>query len=180
MPQPLQPYDFDLVYRDHVQRVARWAARLLGASSDVDDVVQEVFLTAHRLLPGFRGEAAISTWLFTLTTNAVRVHGRRAGRWRDLQHRAQLLQAAAQGHASDPEAQLERQRDLALAREALEAMSEKYRTLLVLFRLEGLSGEELAARSGLPVATVWVRLHRARAQFAAEVERRAARPVRMA
>jgi DNA-directed RNA polymerase specialized sigma24 family protein len=50
-------------------------------------------------------------------------------------------------------------------------MSEKYRTMLVLFRLEGLSGEELAALSGLPIATVWVRLHRARAQFAAKVDR---------
>ena len=170
MPTPEQRYDFDLVYRDHVQRVARWSAWLLGPSSDVDDVVQEVFLTAHRLLPSFRGEAAISTWLFRLTTNAVRVHRRRAGRWRNLQHRVQLLQPAAQAHTRNPEEELERQRELALAYEALDAMSEKYRTMLVLFRLEGLSGEELAALSGLPIATVWVRLHRARAQFAAKVE----------
>ena len=166
-----QRYDFDLVYRDHVQRVARWAAWLLGPSSDVDDVVQEVFLTAHRLLPGFRGEAAVSTWLFRLTTNAVRVHRRRAGRWLNLKDRVQMLQTAAQAHAGNPEEELERQRDLAIASEALDAMPEKYRTMLVLFRLEGLSGEELAALSGLPIATVWVRLHRARAQFAAKVDR---------
>jgi len=171
MPPFAQTYDFDLVYRDHAQRVARWAAWLLGPSSDVDDVVQEVFLTAHRLLPSFRGEAAVGTWLFRLTTNAVRVHRRRAGRWRHLQHRVQLLQTAAQAHARNPEEHLDCQQDLAIASEALDAMSEKYRTMLVLFRLEGLSGEELAAVSGLPIATVWVRLHRARAQFAAEVER---------
>jgi RNA polymerase sigma-70 factor (ECF subfamily) len=133
-------------------------------------VVQEVFLTAHRLLPQFRGEAAVSTWLFQLTTNAVRVHRRRAGRWRNLQDRMKLLQPAAQAHVPDPEEDLERQRDLAIASAALQAMPEKYRTLLVLFRLEGRSGEELAALSGLPLATVWVRLHRARAQFAAQVD----------
>src|SRR5262245_55487420 len=171
MPSPEQPYDFDRVYRDHVQRVARWAAWLLGPSSDVEDVVQEVFLTAHRLLPGFRGEAAVSTWLFRLTANAVRVHRRRAGRWRNLRHSVQMLQVAAQAHTRNPEEELERQRDLALACEALDSMPEKYRTMLVLFRLEGMSGEELAAQSGLPIATVWVRLHRARAQFAAKVER---------
>jgi RNA polymerase sigma-70 factor (ECF subfamily) len=163
--------DFDRVYRDHVQQVGRWAAWMLRASSDVDDVVQEVFLTAHRLLPAFRGEAAISTWLFRLTVNAVRVQGRRVGRWRSLRQRAQLHQAAAQAPPGNPEEELERQRDLAIACAALEAMSEKSRTMLVLFRLEGLSGEELAARSGIPVATVWVRLHRARAEFASRVDR---------
>ena len=171
MPPLEPPYDFDLVYRDHAQRVARWAAWLLGSSSDVDDVVQEVFLTAHRLLPSFRGEAAVGTWLFRLTANAVRVHRRRAGRWRNLQHKVQLLQTAIQAHVRNPEEELERQRDLAIASEALDAMPEKYRTMLVLSRLDGLSGEELAALSGLPIATVWVRLHRARAQFAAKVER---------
>jgi RNA polymerase sigma-70 factor, ECF subfamily len=171
MPSSEPRYDFDLVYREHVQRVARWAAWLLGPSAEVEDVVQEVFLTAHRLLPRFRGEAAVSTWLFQLTTNAVRVQRRRTGRWRKLQRGVQMLQAAAQAHGPTPEDELVRQRDFALAYEALDAMSEKYRTLLVLFRLEGLSGEEIAALTGIRIATVWVRLHRARAQFADKVER---------
>jgi RNA polymerase sigma-70 factor (ECF subfamily) len=171
MPSSEQRYDFDVVYRDHVQRVARWAAWLLGPSSDVEDVVQEVFLTAHRLLPRFRGDAAISTWLFQLTTNAARGQRRRTGRWRKLQRGVQLLQTATLPHGPTPEEDLERRRESALAYEALDAMSEKYRTLLVLFRLEGLSGEEIAALTGIRVATVWVRLHRARAQFADNVER---------
>jgi RNA polymerase sigma-70 factor (ECF subfamily) len=171
MPSSEPPYDFDLVYREHVQRVARWAAWLLGPSSDVEDVVQEVFLTAHRLLPRFRGDAAVSTWLFQLTSNAVRAQRRRTGRWRKLQRGVQLLQTTTQALGPTPDEELERQREAALVYEALDAMPEKYRTLLVLFRLEGLSGEEIATLTGIRIATVWVRLHRARMQFAEQVER---------
>ncbi len=48
--------DFDAIYAQHVQRVARWTARLAGPRADVEDLVQDVFLRIHRRLPTFRGE----------------------------------------------------------------------------------------------------------------------------
>ena len=57
--------------------------------------------------------------------------------------------------------------------EELSRLPEKYRTVLVLFELEGLSGEDVAALTGTKLATVWVHLHRARAAFLAQMERQA-------
>src|SRR5262249_42120154 len=74
--------DFATVYGLNVERVLRWAHRLVGPTTtlDADDIVQEVFITAHRLLPRFRGECQLSTWLYRLTENAVRHHRRREKR----------------------------------------------------------------------------------------------------
>lgn len=161
------PFDFDAVYRAHAQAVARFAARLGGPVFDVEDAVQEVFLIVHRLLPEYRGDAKITTWLYRITENVVR-HRRRKERWR------RWLSGSADEVAGDlpslqptPVEELERSRASALVYRALDGMSERYRTLIILFEIEGRSGEEIAELMDAKVATVWVWLHRARAQFAA-------------
>src|SRR5258705_10777142 len=154
---------FDQIYRDHVQQVARWAARLVGSTADAEDVVQEVFLTAHRLLPSFRGDAKITTWLFRLTANAARHHRRRRARRRWLQLAAQFFAAQdSQPHERTPLEQLQSSNDLELVQVALDSLPEKHRTVLILSRLEGLSCEEIAALTQTKVSTACVRLHRAR------------------
>ncbi len=170
-------HDFDAIYRDHVQRVARWAGWLLRSPGDVEDVVQDVFVTAHRLLPGFRGEAEIATWLFRLTANAVRHHERRARRRRWLRLGARVL-TTFEPEPPTPEQILESTRDLRALREALDSLPDKYRTVLILARLEGLSGEQIAEITETKVATVWVRLHRARAELAARFAKRREQPER--
>jgi RNA polymerase sigma-70 factor (ECF subfamily) len=159
-------HDFDAIYRDHVQRVARWAAWLLRSHGDVEDVVQDVFVTAHRLLPKFRGDAQVSTWLFRLTANAVRHHERRARRVRWLRIGASVL-SPCDPEPPTPDQVLESNRELRVLREALDRLPDKYRTVLILARLEGLSGEQIAEITETKVATVWVRLHRARTELAA-------------
>ena len=171
-----EAHDFELIYRDHVQRVARWAGWLVRSSSDVEDVVQEVFLTAHRLLPGFRGDAQLSTWLFRLTANAARHHRRRGTRRRWLQLAARMLNVA-ESPASSPEEKLQTSRELRILREALDELPEKYRTVLILSRLEGLSGEQIAALTQTKLATVWVRIHRARTELATRFARLCERPI---
>ena len=158
--------NFDLIYRDNVQRVGRWAGWLVRSASEVEDVVQDVFLTAHRLLPRFRGDSQISTWLFRLTVNAARHHRRRQQRRRWLQFGFRML-TVAEPAAPSPAEQLQASRELQLVREALADLPEKYRTVLILSRLEGMSGEQIAEITETKVATVWVQLHRARAELAA-------------
>jgi DNA-directed RNA polymerase specialized sigma24 family protein len=53
----------------------------------------------------------------------------------------------------------------------LDRLTDKYREVLILFELEGASGEQIAALTGRKLATVWVHLHRARRQFLDELER---------
>jgi RNA polymerase sigma-70 factor, ECF subfamily len=164
------PLAFGAIYRAHAQRVARWAARLGGPTVDVEDAVQEVFLIVHRLLPGFRGDAKVTTWLYRITANVVR-HRRRKERWRRwLGGSADDVGGDVPSGEPSPAEALERQQANATVYRALDGMAEKYRSALILFEIEGLSGEEIAALTGAKPSTVWVWLHRARAQFLARLE----------
>lgn len=160
------------LYREHAQTVARWATRLGGPEIDAEDVLHEVFLVAHRRLGEFRGDAQPTTWLFRTTELIVRAHRRKAriSNWLNRSEPDDQAGSNVPAPALSPvEALIERQRSLLVYR-ALEALGEKYRSIFVLFELEGLSGEEIAALTGVKLGTVWVRLHRARARFVQEIQ----------
>ncbi len=158
------------VYRQHAQAVARWARRLGGPSVDVDDVVQEVFLAVHRKLSGFRGDSSLSTWLYRITENVVR-HRRRKERWRRwLSGSAEETAGQRPSAEQEPAERIERRQAEARVYEVLDGMKEKYRNVLVLFELEEMSGEQIAELYGAKTSTVWVWLHRARADFARRLE----------
>jgi RNA polymerase sigma-70 factor, ECF subfamily len=151
------------VYRAHLQLVARWAGRLAGPGLDVEDLVQEVFLQVHRLLPQFRGEAQLTTWLYSITHNVVRTR-RRKERFRRLFWFAgdpERLHVVATGPT--PLEAVERQQSTELIYRALDGMPEKYRAIFILFEIDGRSGEEIAELTGTKLSTVWVQLSRARA-----------------
>jgi RNA polymerase sigma-70 factor, ECF subfamily len=173
---PAQPgdrptYEIGALYRAHAQTVARWAGRLGGPAIDVEDVVQEVFLTVHRLLPEFRGEAKITTWLFRITQNQVR-HQRRKLRFRQfLSGSAADVIGQTASTKPTPVEMLEQRQANATIYRVLDGMSDKYRTAFILFEIEQVSGEEIAALMGQKVSTIWVWLHRARAHFAAGLEK---------
>jgi RNA polymerase sigma-70 factor, ECF subfamily len=150
---------FEAIYRSHASAVARFAVKLGGPREDVDDLVQEVFVVVHDRLPTFRGEADIRTWLYAITRNVVR--HRRRGAHRALRRTAELSAIAAPEQATPEDALLRRQKLGGLSA-ALDQLDEKYRTTILLHAVEGLSGNEIAARTGVEPATVWVRLHRAR------------------
>lgn len=168
MPRP----DLDTLYREHAAAVARWVAHLGGPGIDVDDLVHEIFLVVQRRLGEFRGEAKVTTWLYGITERVVSARRRRdrARRWMRRVWRGDVEQATATSQLT-PVEELERQRAREAVYRVLDHLGEKYRQLLILFELEGLSGEEIAALTGLKTGTVWVRLHRARLLFLAELDR---------
>ena len=146
--------------------VVRTFLRRLGVTpAELDDVGQEVFVQMFRSLRGFERRADLKTWVYRLcVTHAGRLRRRRALRaglaWIGL------------GRQPEPAAEAtfwsegELQRRVAETLGAMKAMS---RQVLVLYELEGLSGDEIAAVLGCPVATVWRRLHYARGEFSALV-----------
>ncbi len=155
--------DFAAIYRDHAPQVARWLRKLGGPSLDVEDALQEVFLTAHKKLPGFRGEAEISTWLYRIASNEVS-HRRRKDRWRRLLiGKGERVDRPAL--APTPLEAVERRERQHLLYRILDGIPEKYRNLLILFELEEMSGDAIASLTCTKVSTVWVQLHRARALF---------------
>src|SRR5262245_35763104 len=131
------------LYRAHAQTVARWASRLGGPAIDVEDVVQEVFLVVQRRLREFRGDAAVTTWLYRITANVVRWR-RRKEKWRRwLGGSAHEVAGHLATRAPTPLEALEVYR-------VLEGMRETYRTVLILFEIEGKSGTEIATLLGAP------------------------------
>jgi len=166
------PLDLDALYRAHAPTVARWSAHLGGPSADLDDLVHEIFLVAGRRMSEFRGEAKVTTWLYRITERVVAARRRsdRARRWLRRTRRADLERALCSTPPS-PVEDLHRRQSREMVYRLLDRLPEKYRNVLILFELEGLSGEEIAGLTGRKLPTIWVHLHRARALFLAELSR---------
>src|SRR3954466_15168609 len=67
---------FEELYRAHAGRLYSLALRMLGNPADAEDLLQEIFLSAHRKLDSFRGDAALGTWLYRLAMNQILDHVR--------------------------------------------------------------------------------------------------------
>jgi RNA polymerase sigma-70 factor, ECF subfamily len=145
--------------------VARWAARLGGPGVDVEDITQDVFLVVDRRLREFRGDSQLSTWLFSITAKIV-ANDRRRRRlrrwWLRLTPNAGDNTAAT---TDTPLEQLEKRQRRTHFYQALDALGERQRRVLVLFELEEMSVAEIAELTGLRPGNVRVLLHRARAAF---------------
>jgi RNA polymerase sigma-70 factor (ECF subfamily) len=145
------------------------AFRMLGNRAEAEEIAQETFLRAHRALPEFRGEARLHTWLYGIASrlclNRLASAERRVVRGDD-----EALAAAASDEPSAA-ARLERAEREAAVREAIGALPEERRIVVVLRDLEGLSYDEVAAVLGLEPGTVRSRLHRARLDLKAKLER---------
>lgn len=165
------PLEWGALYQAHAQRVACWASQLAGPTLEVEDLVQEVFLIVHQLLPSFRGDAQVTTWLYRITENVVR-HRRRRERMRRWLFGGQSEQTAKlPSTRPGPAEDLERRQASELVYRVLDGMPHRYRTVLILFEIDGRSGDEVAGLTGTKLATVWVWLHRARGHFLRRLEK---------
>jgi RNA polymerase sigma-70 factor (ECF subfamily) len=156
----IEPPDLNAIYRAHAKTVARWAALLGGPDIDVEDVVHEVFLVAQRRLPAFRGDGKVTTWLYRATDRVVR-HERR----RLALRRRRMSQLDPDGQRAAEDGTLARNEARRTIYRVLETMSDRYRQVFVLFEIDELSGDAIAELLAARVDTVWVWVHRARAQF---------------
>lgn len=151
---------FEELYRQHSGRLFSLAVRMLGNPADAEDMLQEIFLSAHRKLDSFRGEAALGTWLYRLGMNQildyVRSRAARTGQLTDGLDDASLL-ADAGGH---------RLGDRAIARidleRALAELPEGCRAAFVLHDVEGLEHREVSEVLGIAEGTSKSQVHKAR------------------
>ncbi len=135
---------FELLYRRHVTRVFARVSRLVGPVPERDDLVQEVFLGLYRALPGFRGEAALSTLLHRITANVAFDHLRRRRRRPSDSLDAGALEALISADVG-PEVRTQRARELARVLAALDRIKPRKRIALLLRVVEGLPFEEIGA-----------------------------------
>lgn len=158
-----QPAALDRFYRDHARQVLGWSIRLGGPHIDAEDVAQEVFAIALRKIGSFRGDSALSTWLFVVTRNVIANARRRAAVRRLVGLDGDMDQLPHRGDGADDE--VDRLRRRRLVQHALERLKQPQREVLVLMDLEGRTAPETAELLGVPEGTVYSRLHYARQAF---------------
>ena len=145
------------LYHQYKRRVFGMAHRIVGPS-DAEEVAQEVFVRIFRALANFRGDSALSTWIYRLTVNAALSHLAKRGRRQEVGDDG-LTELPAPPVA---------ERDSALAARieaALGQLPAGYRAILVLHDVEGLSHEECASILECRVGTCKSQLHKARARM---------------
>jgi len=151
------PLRFDDVFRRYAPYVAALALRLLGWPADVDDVVQDVFIQAHRDLARLRDPAALRPWL-------RRIAVRRARRWlrkRWVRRRARESDVDAHTDLADAAASPEERAEIAHLYRVLDRMPRDERLVWVLRFVEGETLESIAGLLGASVSTVQRRLRAA-------------------
>ena len=153
------------LYDAHVRRVHRVAYRLTGDPQLALEVTQDTFAKALSHLDRFRGDSALTTWLYRITVSIALNAVRRANRHRGRE--TPLEDADAAGHlvrgetgGIDP---IVRDR----LHQAIDALPEIYRTTLIMHEFEGYSHVEIAEMLGVAVGTCKSRLFIARAQLRA-------------
>lgn len=164
------PDAFGTLVARHRDRLWAVALRTTGQPEEAADALQDALVAAYRRAEGFRGDAAVTTWLHRIVVNACLDRLRRA-----RVRRADPLPDDLEDHRDlvvDPEDPQEPVRAVLAAEQrvrvhaALRELPEEQRVCLVLVDLEGWSVAEVAERLEVPAGTVKSRCHRGRARLA--------------
>lgn len=167
---------FDILVRKYRERLYGIIYNLTSNREDAADLTQEAFIKAFSSINRFKGKSAFFTWLYRIGVNTALSHLKRNRfrRFFSLEHiqdegsNAQVLETLAAKHKSEKGALLsELQEKL---NEAMQKLSPKHRTVVVLFEIEGLSHQEIADIVGCSVGTVRSRLHYAKQQLQADLK----------
>jgi RNA polymerase sigma-70 factor (ECF subfamily) len=159
------------LFERHEPLVRRYFGRLGIAPGDVDDVVQAVFLEVMRAAERYESQYGVRSWLCGIATIMARRHHRGLGRL--ASRMAAWAGVDAEAAIPTPCEIVEHDQVARILQRAIEGLSDKKREVFVLVTLEGLSGEEAARALGIPLKTVWTRLHYARCELRAVLEQSA-------
>lgn len=152
----------EALFRAHAGFVATFLGRLGAPAAEIDDLTQEVFLVAHRR-GGYRpGPAHPTSWLAHIALKVLST-ARRSRRRKPASPGDEALALVPAG--DDPFAAAAAREALRRVDRALATLDLEHRAVFVLFELDGESCESIAAGLGVPVGTVYSRLHHARRKF---------------
>ncbi len=156
---------------DRLEPEVRRLVRRLGAlPGDVDDLVQLTFLDVHRSAANFQTGRTPRSWVLGVAVMIVRRHRRSLRRW--IENMTGHVFERRRAPPKAPDEMLEQCQEYSRFEQALERLSPKRREAFVLVVMEQLSGDAAAAVLGIPVATVWTRLHHARRDLRSMLDER--------
>jgi RNA polymerase sigma-70 factor (ECF subfamily) len=177
----------ELVLAYH-RRVFALVHRMLGNTAEAEDVSQDVFVQVFRAVGTFRGESKLSTWIFRIAVNLCKnrskyLRVRHADEQDELEAIAERVpmseaQKSTMSRVGRPDETVAGRQVEAVVKRAIYQLEPTFRECLVLRDVEELSYEEIGEITGLPPGTVKSRIHRARAQVRAVIERELGENVR--
>ena len=172
---------FNELVTTYNRRVFTLVFRMLGRREEAEDIAQDVFVQVFKAIDTFRGDSKLSTWIYRIAVNLcknrsaylTRRHQKDQEAVADLEGRSALSGAkgVSVGTVSRPDELVEGMQMEAIVKHAIGLLEPDFREVLVLRDVEDLSYEEIASVTGLPDGTVKSRIHRARSQLKAHVER---------
>jgi RNA polymerase sigma factor (sigma-70 family) len=151
----------------HQVKVLNLCIRLLGTRQNAEDVAQEVFFQVYRSAGAFRGECLVSTWIYRIAVNRCRNFSRDNKKYQGVNALPRVLQdelrdAESPRHAPGPESARLAEELKNLIRQAVAALPEKQKTMLILHHYEGHSYKEIADILDVSLSSVESGLHRAK------------------
>jgi RNA polymerase sigma-70 factor (ECF subfamily) len=163
------------LYDRHVDRVYRLAHRMSGDAELAQDFTQDAFVRAFDHLPGFRGQAAFSTWLHSITVSVVLNGLRKVKRYRHWEADWEDVEESpgGMGGAEDPDAMLK----LKLHR-AIDGLPDDLRSVFVMHDVEGYKHREIGEVLEIPEGSSKARLSRAREKLRRAIEKPLTRQAR--
>ena len=163
------------------RRVYGLVFRMLGRRDEAEDLAQEVFVQVFKAIDQFRGESKLSTWIYRIAVNLCKNRTkynqrRHSSEQDDIDAMAERVpmtaaRAATVGDVSRPDELVEGMQLEEIVKRAIQKLDPEFREALVLADVEDMPYEEIAQITNVPVGTVKSRIHRARAQLKALVEK---------
>jgi RNA polymerase sigma-70 factor (ECF subfamily) len=152
------------IYDEHAGFVWLTLQRLGVRPADLDDLAQDVFVIVHRRRDTFDGTSRMTTWLFGICKRVAANYRRRRGRapFKGTIGTRAREQPTVQAAADE---MLMRREDRAIAEQIVASLSLEKRAVFTMFEIEGFTCQEIADVIGIPIGTVYSRLHAARTQI---------------
>ena len=148
---------FEILYRQHAARLYTLACRMAGSPEDGEDLLQEIFLQAHRKLGSFKGDSAIGTWLYRLALNHCLDY---------VRSRQAKMSKVTETLDADASFQPTARRETPIARidleRAIARLPEGCREAFVLHDVEGFDHQEVGRRLGIAEGTSKSQVFKAR------------------
>jgi RNA polymerase sigma-70 factor (ECF subfamily) len=160
---------FEELYRQHARRLFNLVVRMIGSVDDAEDLLQEVFLQAHRKLSGFRGDSALGTWLYRLTMNHCLDHLR--GRQARMNRATESLDDEGSDEPMAPAPAVPAPVSRLDLERAIEMLPDGARAAFLLHDVEGFEHREIAQILGISEGTSKSQVHKARMKLRAFLSR---------
>ena len=163
---------FGQLVRRHQDKLIMSLSHLTGSQADAEDVGQDAFVQAYLKLRTFRQHCAFYTWLYRIALNLLYTRNRHQRVRGCLSHTRPVKEEDQSDPYGTPADALERREDAIQIRQALDALSEEHRTILVLRGVDGCDYETIGETLKLTAGTVRSRLHRARRELREQLQER--------